>query len=330
MNNSRLAWCFAIALIGAAVVGPHSVHAPLPNALTAVFVGDIMLDRAVAIHARAAGDSVLFAGVRSLFKGRDLVVGNLEGTLTTNPSISQASSSILRFTFDPKYAAVLKGAGFDALSLANNHSLDFGASGYEQTVSYLTAQGITPFGSPLNDKNISVQMPIKGKNFCLVGYHGLYDPNPASAIRAIKDTRSACAYTVLVAHWGVEYVHEPTQEQRDMAHAFIDAGADVVIGAHPHVVEPLEIYNNKAVFYSLGNFVFDQGWMPQVRRGLAVGIEFAGNTTRFTLAGIDTFKEAAVAGATTTQAILADVVTPGLPKDIAKSILRKGEFELAK
>lgn len=301
-------------------------HEPTP--VRVLFVGDIMLDRSVAAHAEAAGDEALFAGAAPLVAGRDFVVGNLEGTITNNPSVSRVDPGILRFTFAPRMAEVLARAGFSAVSLANNHALDFGEFGYEDTFNYLAKQEIVAFGSPFNEQHIAAEIRVRDKTLCLVGYHQLFDPSPDNVLAKIKDIKPRCSYTVLVAHWGEEYQHEPTPAQRSAAHTFIDAGVDVVIGAHPHVVEPLEIYKGKAIFYSLGNFIFDQGWMPEVRRGLAVGIEFSDATTRFMLAGVDTFKEASAAGATTTKAVLADLIAPGLPADISESILTAAQFEL--
>jgi hypothetical protein len=116
----------AILLVPRAPVASNvEVVAPLlapPSASTVLFVGDIMLDRNVAAHARAVGDEALFKGVLKLFAGHDAVIGNLEGTLTANDSIAQQDNSILRFTFDPHFAQLLADIGFSAVSLANNHA----------------------------------------------------------------------------------------------------------------------------------------------------------------------------------------------------------------
>ena len=210
-----------------------------------LFVGDIMLDRNVAVHAQKVGDEALFAGVTNLISGHDAVIGNLEGTITKNPSIAQKDHSILWFTFDPHFANVLANVGFTAMSLANNHSLDFGGKGYDDTITFLDTVGIAAFGSPYNNKHLAETFSIKDKNICLVGYHALFDPDTTLVLSKIKNIRAACDRIIVMTHWGVEYQHTPTQGQKDSAHAFIDAGADVVIGGHPHVVEPLEIYKNK-------------------------------------------------------------------------------------
>ncbi|TSC68991.1 MAG: hypothetical protein G01um101456_403 [Parcubacteria group bacterium Gr01-1014_56] len=281
--------------------------------ISVLLVGDIMLDRGVATHAREVGDERLFKGVEKLFAGHDAVIANLEGAITANPSLSELDNTILRFTFDPTYADLLLQSGFTAVSLANNHALDFGEFGYDDTRGFLYTAGVGSFGSPFNDAHIALQLILKNKKLCMVGYHALFNPDTTSVLSKIKTIRPQCDHLILFAHWGEEYQHEPTPKQRESAHAFVDAGVDVVVGAHPHVVEPLEIYNNHAIFYSLGNFLFDQGFSPQVKRGLAVTIKFSASSTSFTLTPVNTYKEVSIAGATTSQAVLADlgVTDPG-------------------
>lgn len=289
-----------------------------PSQARVLFVGDIMLDRAVAQYARAEGDTALFAGVESLFASADLLVGNLEGSITTNPSVSQQNPKILRFTFDPRMAPLLRSVGFDAVSLANNHALDFGVEGYEQTLSYLRAAGVVPFGHPLNTRDLSTTLSVQGMTMCLVGYHSLFDPESAWVAAEIKKLRPACDRVVVFAHWGEEYQHEPTVHQKLMAHTFIDLGADLVIGAHPHIVQPVEIYNNRAIFYSIGNFLFDQGFQPEVMRGVAVGVEFATSTTRFTLTPVTTFKRVGVADEATAAAVQRDLGVESLSFELSQ------------
>ncbi len=255
----------------------------ITNPVDVLFVGDIMLDRNVAVHAEKYGTSTLFSNIAPIFSGPDVVVGNLEGTITNNKSVSQANHSILHFTFDPKYAPILKNTGFSVLSLANNHALDFGVSGYDQTVTHLINADIAPFGSPMNDRNLSTKIFAKSQNICFVGYMDLFSPDPAPAIQDIKNIRSDCSKIVLFAHWGEEYHATSTARQKMLAHSFIDAGADLVIGSHPHVVEPYEIYKNKAIFYSLGNFIFDQNFSYATMHGLVVNVLWDNNKTTFTL-----------------------------------------------
>ena len=342
MKKDQLLWCFVGALIAAGIAAAlwpqglrelqieEKVSAAFspPAPVTALFVGDIMLDRTVATHAQAVGDDILFAGVQELFANPDVRIGNLEGTITNNQSIAQQDHSILRFTFDPHYAQLLADVGFNALSSANNHALDFGEDGYNQTRAYLTGVQIAPFGSPFNNEHLATSLTVGDKTLCMVGYMELFDPDPTLVINKIKEIRPTCSYIVVMPHWGVEYQLQPTAAQIDLAHQFIDAGADVIVGSHPHVVEPLEIYKNKAIFYSLGNFIFDQSWRPEVKRGLTVEVAFGADATTFTLMPVNTYQEASVAGATTTKAVLEDVATSTLPEEIKNSILETGLFEL--
>jgi len=277
------------------------------DAPTALFMGDIMLDRSVARHARAVGSQALFAGVKNIFGTHDLVVGNLEGAITENPSVSEVDNSILRFTFAPALAETLADAGITAVSLANNHALDFGEFGYEDTLYYLEGVGIEPFGSPFNETRLAIQTTIDDKTFCFVGYHELFQRDPKRVVEKLEEIEPACTYSVIVAHWGVEYEHEPSVSQKELAHLFVDNGADLVIGAHPHVVQPVEVYKNAAIFYSLGNFIFDQGWKGDVRRGAMVSVKFGEKETTFTVLPVNTYLVATLADSEVSAAVLADL-----------------------
>ncbi len=132
--------------------------------------------------------------------------------------------------------------------------------------------------------------------------------------------------TVFV-HWGAEYTHVPSDRQRSLAHAFIDAGADLVIGAHPHVVQPVEIYNGKVIFYSLGNFVFDQNFSFATMHGLMVGVDWTHDNTRFELIPVSIRRgQVTVADGKERSAVLETVIDSSVADDIATSIRTLGEF----
>lgn len=277
----------ALLLVAKVVSAPYASIPQGQKPVTVLFAGDAMLDRGVARRAAALPrPEDLVAGMRELAHRADLVVLNLEGTITHNESIAQRDNTILRFTFAPALAeAVLAALSADAVSLANNHALDFYASGYDETRAHLDAWGIAHFGHPLNDRHLSAALSAGGFRLCLVGYHGLYDPDPASVVGEIARLaqEGACARIAVMPHWGVEYEQEPTQEQIALAHAFIDAGADLVVGAHPHVAQSRETYRGKAIFYSLGNFIFDQDFSPETRQGLLLWAEFGAGESRYTV-----------------------------------------------
>jgi poly-gamma-glutamate capsule biosynthesis protein CapA/YwtB (metallophosphatase superfamily) len=176
------------------------------------------------------------------------------------------------------------------VSLANNHSLDFGEFGFDDTKNYLDKEGIFSFGSPYNDRAISSQVEIRGKNLCFVGYHGLYVADTRKVVTEVKRLDPLCDFVTVFAHWGVEYENEESIVQNSEAHEFIDAGADLVIGAHPHVIQPVEVYKEKAIFYSLGNFIFDQDFSLATRRGIAVHISLSDKKVSFKLIPIEMSK----------------------------------------
>lgn len=272
---------FAILATGVLFYGLKPLSGPIqvpPADLTIrlLFTGDMMFDRGVARHAAQYGPESLMKGVWDLFHpkgpGFDGIIGNLEGTITTEPSIAQKNNKILHFTFDPKFAQVVKDAGYTAVSLANNHAMDFYKAGFRSTQKFLDEVGVLRFGSPYNDVDQTVSFMAKGKRVCLVGYHDLYEHDESPIVTEIIRVRPDCSLVIVMPHWGNEYELQESERQRKVAHAFIDAGADMIIGAHPHVVQPVEIYRGKAIFYSLGNFVFDQGLSFWTEHGLAVQV----------------------------------------------------------
>ncbi len=283
----------ALLTLGALVVW-QNVHAPWGSILqrqeepnpSILFVGDIMLDRNVARHAMAS-TTALFAGVVDLFATADARVANLEGAITLNPSIAQRDNTILHFTFDPVLAKeALVPLNLSAVSLANNHAYDFGRAGYVATQGYLEAWGIKPFGHPYNVNSLSTTVAVHGKQLCLVGYHSLYGGSTAEVVGEITRLRPLCYKVIVVPHWGDEYEPVANDAQVAAAHEFVDAGADLVVGAHPHVVQNVEVYQGRAIFYSLGNFMFDQDFSWATTHGLAVKVTFGTGSTAFTLTPI--------------------------------------------
>ena len=308
----------------------QGVEVDTQRAMHMLFVGDIMLDRGVAKHAEKYGKDALFSKVDRLFLGTDAVIGNLEGTLTNNASVSRINNSILHFTFDKLFAPFLKKFNFSVLSLANNHALDFGKDGYADTVHTLLNSNLGVFGSPRNDQYLSTKISLQGKTVCFVGYHDLFVPDATSAMREIKNIRPVCSYIVLFAHWGNEYQLVPTERQIKLAHSFIDAGADLIIGSHPHVVEPVEIYNNKAIFYSLGNFIFDQKLSYWTEHGLALNVEWDNAKTLFTLTPTTIENtEVNIANTEDSRKVISQIIKNDfLSEDIGSDILKTNKFIL--
>lgn len=273
------------------LTGRTVLHIPAPRVETKpvqiLFVGDMMLDRTVRTSIDAKGLEYLLTDVRPIFEDNDLVIGNLEGSVTSNPSVSAKDYSVLRFTFDPSVLEELKKFGFSGFSLANNHALDFGKEGFLETQANISRSDLFSFGSPLNDLNLSAEARIEDEKLCFVGYHSLFDEDTDPVTAEIARIRSKCTYITVFAHWGNEYEDNESAAQQQRAHEFIDSGADLIIGAHPHVVQPIEIYKNKAIFYSLGNFIFDQDFSLATRQGLAIRLELSSSTAAFRLIPVE-------------------------------------------
>ena len=270
-----------------------------------LFVGDMMFDRAVRKTVNSNGYDFVFGDAKTLFdktrvNGPDLVVGNLEGSITTFPSrtlLARGSTGNgngpLDFTFATPTAPALRSTGVDVVSLANNHSANRGDAGLTQTRKYLTAAGVEFFGDP---GNISKKSIIKcvdtgnafaaasttTKNICigLIGYHEFAYKNDDTVIEDIKTLKEKTDIIIVMPHWGIEYKKTPSKLQRSLAHQWIDTGADIVVGAHPHVVESIEEYNGHKIFYSLGNFIFDQYFSFDTTHGLAVDISIPKNYSK--------------------------------------------------
>lgn len=245
--------------------------------LSVLFVGDIMLDRNVFVAEQRAKDwAHPFLLAAPVLDAVDLRVANLEGPITTTPFSMKRAHEEIRFTFNPKFIPELA-KHFDVVSLANNHTLNFGVEGLASTKKYLQENNVAWFGDPQNRENSIATTTVRGGfKIALMGYLGLYDKNEIGfkkVLATIQQLRPGADYVVVVPHWGVEYISTPTDLQVRQAHAFVDAGADAVIGGHPHVVESNEIYKGKKIYYSLGNFIFDQYFSSETMHGLGVRVD---------------------------------------------------------
>ena len=226
------------------------------------------------------GSDYPFKNIHELLKNDDIVLANLEGPITSNPSKTiNKNNAPLQFTFSTTTALLLKNEGITMFGLANNHTLNFGNAGLEETKKHLAENNLDYFGDPSNIGEISIVKEINGMKIGFVGYHEFSYKNYDKIISEITRLRPITDFLIVSAHWGIEYNKNYTQDQQNKAHQFIDAGADLVLGAHPHVVEPVEIYKNKHIFYSLGNFIFDQDFSYATTHGLAVRITIPARTT---------------------------------------------------
>lgn len=248
------------------------------------FGGDVMLDRNVANRIKLFKDD-RYPFLKIMDDQRfeaDLQVINLEGPVT---DLRRAPIKSIDFMFDPRFIPVLKEIGFDVISQANNHTLDQGRIGANDSRQRLIAAGLNVFGDEsLDDDAAMTTTTVKGKRFAFVGFNTTSNPiDDGQAVLVMKRAREESDVLIAFMHWGEEYRSQPTHDQTDRARWLIDNGADIVIGGHPHWVESISSYKGKPIFYSLGNFVFDQDWSEETKQGLALKIHLKESEVSFDL-----------------------------------------------
>lgn len=234
----------------------------IPPKVTFGLMGDLGLGRSVTSIARSKKDfSWSFGGVSQSLQKNDFNLANLE-----SPIIKDCPSSLISsFTFcgDSRFLPALKSNKF-ILNLANNHIFNYGQGGFFQTKNFLNQENIEYFYSHNSDSEF-ISKEINGIKFGFLGYDFISNPklNPQQMIDVIKKYDSQVDWLILSLHWGNEYLSNPEVWRVNFAHQFIDAGADIIHGHHPHVLQSKEIYQGKPIFYSLGNFIFDQNWSKE-------------------------------------------------------------------
>lgn len=209
-----------------------------------------------------------FLKIADYLSDADLTVANLEGPLIDNCPIIREG-----FTFCGETSNVsgLVFSGIDALSLANNHTTNYGMEGLKKTEQTLRLNNITPFGL---DGKIEY-LTVNGIKVALVGFielgnnwGGLNNATVENVSNLISEARKNSDVVITAFHWGEEYTRKPTENMVMLAHLAIDNGADIVLGNHPHWVQINEIYKDKFIIYAQGNTVFDQDWSQETREGV--------------------------------------------------------------
>ena len=255
----------------------NSILGHKEESATVLFVGDMMFDRYIRTVLDREGKEKVLGGVSALLAEADMNVGNLEGPITDNPSQSQGTKvgelTNMRFTFSLGVREILRDYGFEVVSIGNNHIQDFGPDGVRSTTAYLRGTGISYVGDPTGASAEPVIKDVNGITLAFVSYSDFIGGDAQRAREAIASSQADAV--VVLAHWGSEYETAPPERVRELARSFVTAGADLIIGSHPHVIGAVEDIEGTRVYYSLGNFVFDQYWEPGVRCGLAVKATFA-------------------------------------------------------
>lgn len=267
---------------------------PAENDVKLLAVGDIMLGegpldlgRGAASAIRKEGPDYPFALVGDCLRSGDVVFGNVEAVLSTR-GVRKGRVRSLVLRGDPQAAAGLKRAGFNVVSLANNHALEHGPEALEETKSALSAQGIALAG--VGGSREAARKPLVLTSggwrigvlaYCLVDDETAYlsVDDPGDICGDVARARNDADLVIVSLHWGHEYIHRPSPGQVRLAHEIIDSGCAVILGHHPHVLQGLEDYHGGLIAYSLGNFVFDMPG-PDTRESviLRTGLSRAGVT----------------------------------------------------
>jgi poly-gamma-glutamate synthesis protein (capsule biosynthesis protein) len=265
---------------------------------TYLALGDVIPARDVYTYSRRHGFDYPYLSVQDRTKSADLTVSNLETTTADNQAFLQGEG-VLNFTAPKASLEGVQASGIDGVNLANNHSMNGGATKVAEMIANLTALKIGTFGVGQKGTLATWDTTVQGITIAHLGYDtvpGNIDPtattpgaqriplkpwgtlNQTDIQRVQSEVQAAKAANDIVIpwfHWGTEYTHSANEEQRALAHAAIDAGAEVVIGTHPHWTQGFEWYKGHLIAYSLGNFVFDQNWSEETKRSVALELTFS-------------------------------------------------------
>ena len=267
---------------------PDSVQDAEEQEATLLFAGDLFLTDLLQSKynqqgiSAAASDSLL-----SVLREADIFMLNEEFPFgTTGEPMEEKEYT---FRVDPSYSTVLSELGVDIVTLANNHMLDFGRGPLTETLNTLDQAGIAHVGAGenLDEAKTLKTFEMDGRTIGFLGASrvipehswnassgssGLFTTYDAAALaEQIQKAEESCDFTVVYVHWGIEKNTQPEEYQKTLARQYIDAGADAVIGAHPHVLQGIEFYQGKPIFYSLGNFIFSNGAYETMLVELTVG-----------------------------------------------------------
>lgn len=234
---------------------------------TILFLGDVMLARDVESKMKTFGVDYPFSGTKEVMNSR-YVVGNFESAMSEYHR--QTANGAMRFSTSVGSLAGLVNSRVTHLSLANNHTFDYGQSGFDYTANQLELRNIDFFGHPYGLATSSVSFfELEGLDVALIGINstnGAIDESNLENVISYAGENSNLQ--IAYVHWGDEYKNLSNTSQQKLARELIDKGVDLVVGHHPHVVQEIESYNDKLIFFSLGNFIFDQYFSEEVQTGL--------------------------------------------------------------
>jgi poly-gamma-glutamate capsule biosynthesis protein CapA/YwtB (metallophosphatase superfamily) len=267
---------------GSSVNGASDGGAPAdgaPATARVVSGGDVMPDRSVEAYANANGPDAVLEDIAPVLQKGDAAWVNLEGVTSTLGT--PKTEKVYTFEGPPEFAPALATAGIDVVTMGNNHSVDYGRAALRDTIARLETAGVQVVGAGKDFEDAHAPAIVTTPSGATVGFLGYSDvwwpgfeatESHAGVAQAftgisrmkqdIKDLSTRVDYVVVGFHWGYEYQHYPVSQQTSEGHAAIDAGADLVIGHHPHVLQGFETYKRRLIAYSLGDLVFDHVSVP--------------------------------------------------------------------
>ena len=251
-----------------------AVEVEEPNHYKISLVGDLLMDGSVKGQIDRNGTDYPWEIVKEYFQNDDLTIGNLETSITTKGT--KWPNKQFNFRSYPENLKAMESAGIDVLGLANNHILDYGYNGLLDTINHIDNTGIKRVGAGKNKADAMKPVIIENEGFKIgilsasrvvpdvawyatgqrPGLIGAYDVHIEGLLNEIKKSKNDVDLVVLSIHWGIEKDPEPKAQDVVLAKKLIDGGVDIIMGHHPHVLQGIEVYKGKPIFYSLGNFVF--------------------------------------------------------------------------
>jgi poly-gamma-glutamate synthesis protein (capsule biosynthesis protein) len=257
-----------------------------PKKFRVLFAGDVMFDWGLRETMQSRGFFSPIEGLVSIFEEVDFRMVNLETAVSTSDENIDKSKAYV-FNAKPEELTLLKRLQIDGVFLANNHSMDYGKKGLEETISNLQANSIQFVGAgpDLNSSYAPLIFPYNNINLQIfsasaIGEARLFatPKTPGAAPYNLKKlltlpTKKSGTIPILALHWGIEYRPEPTGDQIQAAHSLIDSGFKVIVGHHPHIPQGIEKYKDGIIIYSLGNFIFGSR-NPYLNHNLAVILHF--------------------------------------------------------
>lgn len=266
-----------------------------PQAITIIATGDVIPARSVNYQTVTKKNFIWpYEKTSYLLKDSDVTFVNLEAPLVENCPVTQEG---MIFCSDTRNIEGLIYANVKVANLANNHSTNYGKSGIDNTVNILKRANIEAVGilGPTH-------LDIKGSRVAFLGYNdigssfNLIAPANESLIqKEVAQAKNEADIVIVAFHWGDEYTYQPTERQINLAHLAVDSGADLIVGNHPHWIQPVEIYKGKLITYAHGNYIFDQMWSQKTREGVIGRYVFYQNkliSVKFTPVWIDNYGQA--------------------------------------